>query len=76
MKAFVQGAEAAAAESRSKSGLLSIIETYLSTDHKENRAQGSSLAALGSELARCDCPGSSIGRISQPCRRTCETYLP
>jgi TetR/AcrR family transcriptional repressor of nem operon len=35
-------------------GFMSIVESYLSAGHRENRARGCPLAAMGSELVRAD----------------------
>jgi TetR/AcrR family transcriptional repressor of nem operon len=40
--------------SAGKSNLEAIAANYLSAEHRDNRTEGCLLAALGSELARCD----------------------
>jgi TetR/AcrR family transcriptional repressor of nem operon len=46
--------EAAACGSGGKNGFERIVDSYLSTDHRDNRSEGCPLAGLGSELARAD----------------------
>ena len=50
----VEGAQAAARRSGDKKALQAIVESYLSTAHRNNRSGGCPLAGLGSELARAD----------------------
>ncbi len=54
MQAVVEITEAAAQHAEGKTGLEAILESYLSTDHRDNRSKGCPLAGLGSELARAD----------------------
>lgn len=48
----IQMTREAAAESGVSDGLAAIIESYLSTEHRDNRGDGCPFAALGSELVR------------------------
>ena len=54
MHALLERTEAAAAQGKSKGGFKEILESYLSIDHRDNRAAGCPLASLGSELVRSD----------------------
>jgi TetR/AcrR family transcriptional repressor of nem operon len=54
MDAVVDLAETAANPAPGKTGLEAIVETYLSTDHRDNPADGCPLAGLGSELVHAD----------------------
>ncbi len=45
---------AVASEEPSKGGLEAVVGTYLSTAHRDDPSHGCPLAALGSEIARCD----------------------
>jgi TetR/AcrR family transcriptional repressor of nem operon len=54
MDSIVARAEAAACQSGSNGGLNEIVESYLSVNHRDDRAGGCPLAGLGSELARAD----------------------
>jgi len=54
MQSLDETAEAAACRSVGKKGLEVLLTSYLSTDHRDNVANGCPLAGLGSELARSD----------------------
>jgi TetR/AcrR family transcriptional repressor of nem operon len=54
MESGVGLTEDATCQGGGKSGFEAIAETYLSTDHRDNRSEGCAFAALGSELARAD----------------------
>ncbi len=53
-ESVVEVTEAAACRTRNKTGFQSILDSYLSENHRDNEADGCFLAALGSELARAD----------------------
>lgn len=54
MESIVAKAKAAACQGDGKAGLEAIIESYLATNHRDDRSGGCPLAGLGSELARAD----------------------
>jgi len=54
MGSLVASCEAAASKVGKNSGLEGVLANYLSTKHRDNRATGCPLVALGSELARGD----------------------
>ncbi|TDV35878.1 TetR family transcriptional regulator [Paraburkholderia caballeronis] len=56
LDAAAAAAESAAAESDNKAAFRSIVERYLSAEHRDNPTGGCVLAGLGSELARADEP--------------------
>jgi TetR/AcrR family transcriptional regulator, transcriptional repressor for nem operon len=53
-KVINESAEAAAAQGESKASFRSLVENYLSTEHRDNPSGGCFLVGLGSELARAD----------------------
>ncbi|PXW24707.1 TetR/AcrR family transcriptional regulator [Paraburkholderia caballeronis] len=56
LDAAAAAAESAAAEGDNKAAFRSIVERYLSAEHRDNPTGGCVLAGLGSELARADEP--------------------
>jgi TetR/AcrR family transcriptional repressor of nem operon len=54
MESVVVVTEAAARQRDGRNALEAIAESYLSTDHRDNRSEGCPLVGLGSELARAD----------------------
>jgi TetR/AcrR family transcriptional regulator, transcriptional repressor for nem operon len=54
LQSLDQTAQASACRGAGKKGLEAILTSYLSTDHRDNVADGCVLAGLGSELARSD----------------------
>src|SRR5258708_38371891 len=63
MDSLVTSCEAAASKVRKNSGLEGVLANYLSTKHRDNRASGCPLVALGSELARG--PESTRSAVSE-----------
>ena len=54
LEALTELMTAVASENASKGGLGAVVATYLSTTHRDDPSSGCPLAALGSEIARCD----------------------
>jgi TetR/AcrR family transcriptional repressor of nem operon len=54
MESLVEQLAAAVSRKSPQRGLKAILENYLSAAHRDEPAEGCPLAALGSEIARCD----------------------
>ncbi len=54
VRSMVDTFAAAAAGKSARRRLRAAVARYLSTDHRDDHARGCPLAALGSEIARCD----------------------
>jgi TetR/AcrR family transcriptional repressor of nem operon len=54
MESIVDKVEGVSRGQKGSRGLAAIIEAYLSLEHRDNRAEGCPLAAVGSELACAD----------------------
>ncbi|WP_321795979.1 TetR/AcrR family transcriptional regulator [Caballeronia sp. J97] len=51
---IVGALEAAAGKATGKKGFRALVDTYMSTSHRDSPASGCPLASMGSELARAD----------------------